>query len=56
MADIPMGEYRFLTVVSSDNPEAPEPVLEATRFAPSKACQKALFDSEMPIAALLTRQ
>ncbi len=54
MADIPMGEYRFLTVASKDFPLDAQLALEATTFLPSKVYQKALFDASMPAASLIT--
>ena len=54
MADIPMGEYRFLTVVSSDAPEATQLVLEPMAFPPARVFQKALFDAGIPITAFST--
>ncbi len=55
MADIPMGEYRWLTVTSPDGLAGVELVLEPTAFPPSKAYQKALFDAGIPATALITR-
>jgi catechol 2,3-dioxygenase-like lactoylglutathione lyase family enzyme len=55
MADIPMGEYRFLTVVSSETPDAPELLLEPMAFPPAKIFQKALFDAGIPATAFTTR-
>ncbi len=54
MADIPMGEYRWLTVVSPDGIEGVELVLEPMGFEPSRAYQKALFDAGIPATALIT--
>jgi catechol 2,3-dioxygenase-like lactoylglutathione lyase family enzyme len=55
MADIPMGKYRFLTVVSSDDPEATELILEQASLPPSKRYQKERFDAGMPATAFTTR-
>ncbi len=49
--EIPMGEYRWLTVVSPESPDGPELVLEPTAFPPAAAYQKALFDAGIPAAA-----
>jgi len=49
--DIPMGEFRWLTVVSTDDPDGPELVLEPTAFDPAKTYQKALFDAGIPATA-----
>ena len=54
MADIPMGEYRWLTVVSPDGIEGVELVLEPMAFPPSKIYQKELFDAGIPSTALIT--
>ena len=54
MADIPMGEFRWLTVVSPDGIEGVELVLEPMGFPPSRAYQKALFDADIPAAALIS--
>ena len=55
MADIPMGEYRWLTVVSPDGPEGVELVLEPMGFPPAKVFQKALFEAGIPITAFTTK-
>ena len=55
MADIPMGEYRWLTVVSPDGIEGVELVLEPMAFPPAKVYQKALFEAGIPAAAFTTR-
>jgi len=55
MADIPMGKFRFLTVVSSENLKGAELVLEPTRFPPSKVYQKALYEAGIPITAFTTK-
>jgi catechol 2,3-dioxygenase-like lactoylglutathione lyase family enzyme len=54
MADIPMGEYRWLTVVSPDGPEGAELVLEPAAFPPAKVYQKALFEAGIPIMSFTT--
>lgn len=55
MADIPMGEFRWLTVTSPDGIEGVELVLEPMGFPPSKAYQKALFDAGIPAMAFITK-
>jgi catechol 2,3-dioxygenase-like lactoylglutathione lyase family enzyme len=55
MADIPMGEYRWLTVTSPDGIEGVELVLEPLAFPPSRTYQKALFDAGIPATALITK-
>lgn len=52
--DIPMGEFRWLTVVSPDGVEGAEVVLEPTAFEPARVYQKALFDAGIPITAFMT--
>ena len=54
MADIPFGEYRWLTVVSPDGAEGVELVLEPMAFGPAKVYQKALFDAGIPATAFRT--
>jgi len=55
MADIPMGEYRWLTVTSPDGIAGVELVLEPMAFPPARTYQKALFDAGIPATALITR-
>ncbi len=45
--DIPMGEYRWLTLVSPEGGDV-ELLLEPMAFAPAKLYQKALFDAGIP--------
>ena len=54
MADIPMGEYRWLTVTSPDGLPGVELVLEPLAFPPSRVYQKALFEAGIPATALIT--
>jgi predicted enzyme related to lactoylglutathione lyase len=54
MADIPMGEYRWLTVTSPDGAEGVELVLEPMGFPPARTYQKALFEAGIPFTAFLT--
>ncbi len=55
MADIPLGEYRWLTVTSPDGIEGVELVLEPMAFPPARAYQKALFEAGIPATALTTK-
>ena len=55
MADIPMGQYRWLTVTSPDGMAGVELVLEPMAFAPARVYQKALFDADIPATALITK-
>jgi len=54
MADIPLGEYRWLTVVSPDGVEGVELVLEPLGFPPARVYQKALYDAGIPVTAFFT--
>jgi catechol 2,3-dioxygenase-like lactoylglutathione lyase family enzyme len=55
MADLPMGEYRWLTVTSPDGIAGVELVLEPMAFPPARTYQKALYDAGIPATALITR-
>ena len=54
LSDIPMGEYRWLTVVSPDGVAGAEVVLEPMAFPPARTWQKALFDAGIPATAFIT--
>ena len=54
MADLPMGEYRWLTVTSPDGLPGVELVLEPLGFPPALVYQKALFDAGIPATAFIT--
>jgi catechol 2,3-dioxygenase-like lactoylglutathione lyase family enzyme len=54
MADIPMGDYRWLTVTSPAGIAGVELVLEPMAFPPARVYQKALFDAGIPATALIT--
>ena len=49
--DVPLGENRWLTVVSPENLGDVELLLEPTGFPPSKVYQRALFDAGIPLTA-----
>jgi predicted enzyme related to lactoylglutathione lyase len=53
--DIPMGEFRWLTVTSPEGAAGVELVLEPMAFPPARAYQKALFDAGIPATAFLTK-
>ena len=55
MADIPMGQFRWLTVTSPDGIAGVELVLEPMEFPPARAYQKALFEAGIPAAAFITQ-
>jgi len=48
--DLPLGEFRWLTVVSPEGPDDVELLLEPTGFPASKTYQKALFEAGIPLA------
>ena len=48
--DIPLGEHKWLTVVSAEEPDGIELLLEPMGFAPAKVFQKALKDAGIPLA------
>lgn len=54
VADVPAGDYRWLTVASPDGPEGVELLLEPMAFPPSREYQKALFDAGIPATAFVT--
>ncbi len=54
MADIPMGEYRWLTVTSPDGVAGVELVLEPMGFEPAREYQKALFNAGIPATAFIS--
>lgn len=49
--DLPMGEFRWLTVVSKDEPDAAELLLEPNTHPAAKAYQAALHKDGIPAAA-----
>ena len=53
--DIPMGEFRWVTVTSPEGVVGVELVLEPMAFPPSRVYQKALFDAGIPATAFMTR-
>jgi len=50
--DIPAGEYRWLTVVSPEDPDGAQLVLEPNAFPPSATYQRALFEAGIPLTSL----
>ena len=46
--DIPLGDERWLTVVSKEQPDGVELLLEPMKFEPAKVYQKALYDAGIP--------
>jgi catechol 2,3-dioxygenase-like lactoylglutathione lyase family enzyme len=55
MADIPMGQFRWLTVCSPEGMADVELVLEPMGFPPARTYQKALFEAGIPATALITK-
>ena len=51
--DIPVGEFRWLTVVAPDEPEGTELVLEPNDNPAAKTFQKALFDQGIPATSFI---
>lgn len=49
--EIPMGEHKWLTVVSPEAPDEVELLLEPMGFAPARTYQKALFEAGIPLTA-----
>ncbi|MBG9377491.1 VOC family protein [Panacibacter sp. DH6] len=49
--DMPMGEHRWLTVVSKEEPDTVELVLEPIAFEPAKVYQQALLAAGIPATA-----
>jgi glyoxylase I family protein len=49
--DIPVGEYRWLTLVSPEGPDDLELALEPNANPAGKTFQKALFDQRIPATA-----
>jgi len=52
--DIPMGEFRWLTVTSPEGVAGVELVLEPMAFPPARVYQKALFDAGIPATAFMS--
>ncbi len=48
--DIPLGEHRWLTVVSSEDPEGTEVLLEPSEHPAVAAYRSALVDDGIPLA------
>jgi predicted enzyme related to lactoylglutathione lyase len=49
--EILMGEHKWLTVVSNEEQNGVELLLEPMGFAPAKTYQKALFEAGIPLTA-----
>ncbi len=46
--DIPLGQASWLTVVSTDEPDGVELLLEPSSFEPAKVYRKALYEAGIP--------
>lgn len=51
--DVPAGDARWLTVVSADEPNGTELLLEPMGFPPAGTYQRALFEAGIPLTAFL---
>jgi hypothetical protein len=51
-SDLPAGEYRWLTVISPEEPDGTELVLEPNSNPATKAYQKAIFAQGIPAVTL----
>ena len=49
--DFPVGEFRWLAVVSADEPDGTELLLEPNDNPVSRAYQKGIFDQSIPAAS-----
>ncbi|QMW04466.1 VOC family protein [Spirosoma foliorum] len=49
--EVPLGDHKWLTVVSNEERDGIEVLLEPMAFAPAAAYQKALFDAGIPLMA-----
>ena len=49
--EVPIGEFKWLTVVSKEEQDGVELVLEPMGFPPAKTYQKALFLAGIPLTA-----
>lgn len=49
--EVPLGEHKWLTVVSGEEPDGVELLLEPMGFAPAKVYQEALYKAGIPLTA-----
>lgn len=52
--DIPMGDFRWLTVASPEGVAGVELVLEPMAFPPARVYQKALYEAGIPATAFMS--
>jgi len=50
-SEVPIGQFRWLTVVSPDGPDDIELLLEPNAHPAAKVFQKAMFDDGIPLAS-----
>ena len=48
--EVPLGKFKWLTVVSPEGPEDIELLLEPAEFPPAQTYQKALYEAGIPCA------
>jgi catechol 2,3-dioxygenase-like lactoylglutathione lyase family enzyme len=53
--DLPMGQFRWLTVTSPEGADGVELVLEPMAFPPAQVFQRALYEAGIPATAFITR-
>jgi predicted enzyme related to lactoylglutathione lyase len=49
--EIPMGKFKWLTVVAPESPDGVELLLEPMEFPPAKIFQKALYEAGIPLTS-----
>jgi catechol 2,3-dioxygenase-like lactoylglutathione lyase family enzyme len=49
--DVPMGEHRWLTVISPEGADGVELLLEPLAFEPAKTFYRALYDAGIPVTS-----
>ena len=49
--EVPMGEHKWLTVVSPEEPDTVELLLEPMAFEPARVFQEALYKAGIPLTA-----
>lgn len=52
--EVPLGEHKWLTVVSKEEQDGVELVLEPMGFPPAVTFQKALYEAGIPLTAFYT--
>ena len=49
--DVPVGDFKWLTVVSPDDPDGPELLLEPNANPVAREYQKGMFEQGIPVAS-----